>query len=346
MRRPSRPILPALFLVALSAVPCGAASLRIVEESKDVDGILVDNGFLWATYPWQGVAGLSRNYPFSDSGGTTGYQGLSGGPMTIGPDGNVWWLEYAANRVWKYDFKTYSFTFKNVGAGPIAICAGPDGNVWIVERTANKIARLTSAGVLTEFTIPTAASQPTSIIAALGSLWFTESNTNKIARITPSGVFTEWVVPRVSSGPYAIAHDGSGTLYFTEVVTNRISSFYIEEELFSSSWVVPTANAQPKSIVAGPYGEMWFAEYASNKIGRFYGGLFDEYPIPTPNSGPTQLVNAHDGTLWFIEKNAGKIARIHTSVPGDANQDGQTDVLDVFFLINYLYAGGPAPEIW
>jgi hypothetical protein len=30
--------------------------------------------------------------------------------------------------------------------------------------------------------------------------------------------------------------------------------------------------------------------------------------------------------------------------PGDVNADGTTDVADVFYLINYLFAGGPAPK--
>jgi hypothetical protein len=29
--------------------------------------------------------------------------------------------------------------------------------------------------------------------------------------------------------------------------------------------------------------------------------------------------------------------------PGDVNGDGQVNVADVFYLINYLFAGGPAP---
>jgi hypothetical protein len=29
---------------------------------------------------------------------------------------------------------------------------------------------------------------------------------------------------------------------------------------------------------------------------------------------------------------------------GDVNVDDATDILDVFYLINYLFAGGPPPE--
>jgi hypothetical protein len=51
-----------------------------------------------------------------------------------------------------------------------------------------------TAGVITEFTIPTASSLPNFIAAGPdGNLWFTESAeaANKIGRITPTGTFTE-----------------------------------------------------------------------------------------------------------------------------------------------------------
>jgi hypothetical protein len=34
---------------------------------------------------------------------------------------------------------------------------------------------------------------------------------------------------------------------------------------------------------------------------------------------------------------------VTATVPGDANGDGSVTVGDVFYLINYLFAGGPAP---
>jgi virginiamycin B lyase len=46
-------------------------------------------------------------------------------------------------------------------------------------------ARITTAGVVTEFSVPTANGQPWGIAAGSdGTLWFTEINGNKIGRIT------------------------------------------------------------------------------------------------------------------------------------------------------------------
>ena len=68
---------------------------------------------------------------------------------------------------------------------PAAITAGPDGNLWFTEGTGNKIGRITTAGVITEFSALTATSQPAGIAAGPdGNLWFTEYNGNNIGRIT------------------------------------------------------------------------------------------------------------------------------------------------------------------
>ena len=71
--------------------------------------------------------------------------------------------------------------------------------------------------MITEFPIPTAASQPWWITAGPdGNLWFTEQNGNKIGRITPGGTITEFTIPTAGSRPYDIATGPDGNLWFTE----------------------------------------------------------------------------------------------------------------------------------
>jgi hypothetical protein len=87
----------------------------------------------------------------------------------------------------------------------------------------NKIGRITTAGAITEFPIPTADSQPSGITAGPdGALWFTEAVGNKIGRITTSGVITEFSVPSPDSGPSFIAAGPDGALWFTESRGNKI----------------------------------------------------------------------------------------------------------------------------
>jgi virginiamycin B lyase len=57
----------------------------------------------------------------------------------------------------------------------MGITAGPDGNLWFTEYGGNKIGRITTAGVITEFPIPTDDSEPWGITSGPdGNLWFTE----------------------------------------------------------------------------------------------------------------------------------------------------------------------------
>ena len=77
-------------------------------------------------------------------------------------------------------------------ANPTAITFGPDGNLWFTERDANKIAKINTAGVVTEFpTLPNNSqgqgSQPLIIVAAPdGALYFTMTNASRIGKITAS----------------------------------------------------------------------------------------------------------------------------------------------------------------
>jgi hypothetical protein len=49
------------------------------------------------------------------------------------------------------------------------------------------------------------------------------------------------------------------------------------------------------------------------------------------------------GDLSFTEQASGNVGRVQFHTPGDVNADGKIDVVDVFYLINFLFAGGPAP---
>ena len=56
--------------------------------------------------------------------------------------------------------------------------------------------RITTAGVVTSYTVPTSSSQPWGITAGPdGALWFTENNANEVGRLTTGGAFTEYPIP-------------------------------------------------------------------------------------------------------------------------------------------------------
>src|SRR5260370_8021881 len=62
-------------------------------------------------------------------------------------------------------FQAGTRTGGEFGTGPESIAAGPDGNLWFTEFFANRIGRMTPSGALTEFPIPTPDSSPRRIVA-------------------------------------------------------------------------------------------------------------------------------------------------------------------------------------
>jgi virginiamycin B lyase len=75
---------------------------------------------------------------------------------------------------------------------------------------------MSAAGVITEFPIPTAHSDPRDITTGPdGNLWFTEQDSSKIGRITPQGVITEFGTPTANIHPIGITAGPDGNLWFT-----------------------------------------------------------------------------------------------------------------------------------
>jgi virginiamycin B lyase len=105
---------------------------------------------------------------------------------------------------------------------PINITAGPDGALWFTENAANKIGRITTDGVISEFTIPTADSSPFFITTGPdGAVWFTEAASSSI---TTAGVISEFPIPTANSSPAGITAGPDGALWFTELNSSKINA--------------------------------------------------------------------------------------------------------------------------
>jgi virginiamycin B lyase len=94
--------------------------------------------------------------------------------------------------------------------GARGITTGPDGALWFAEEAASQIGRITIAGVITEFPIPTPCCNTSPIGITTGpdgALWFTEYTNGSIGRITTAGVIT--VFPD-GGGPFGITTGPDG----------------------------------------------------------------------------------------------------------------------------------------
>ena len=102
----------------------------------------------------------------------------------------------------------------------------------------------------------------------------------------------------------------------------------------------------PLGIACAPDGSVWFTMPDANKVARFKNDgsdTYQEFTVPTASASPWGIAIGSDGSVWFGETAVGKVGRIWVHPPGDVNGDGKVDVSDVFSLVNFLFAGGPAP---
>ena len=207
------------------------------------------------------------------------------------------------------------------GRSPAGITAGPDGNVWFAESAGSGgIGRITSAGVITEFTAGISGQAEGIALGPDGNLWFTEPSQEKIGRITPSGAITEFSVPSgllSSAKPAGIAAGRDGNLWFTisssQGAIGRITPTGTVTEFTSGL----TSGSKPQGITAGSDGNLWFTETANPaRIGRITTtGTITEFSAGlTANSKPQSITAGLSGNLWFTEEaNPGRIGRITTA---------------------------------
>ena len=162
-------------------------------------------------------------FPFTDSTGGYPYQ------ITSGPDGNLWFTDRAGLIVKMTTAGAFT-TFKvpRINGSTDDIVAGPDGNLWFTldgTDTGTEIGRITTSGVITEFSFPAPLSSNYLYLSGIatgpdGNLWFTFDNyttsSTAIGRITTSGAISLFPTPSANSGPTDITAGPDGAMWFTE----------------------------------------------------------------------------------------------------------------------------------
>lgn len=235
--------------------------------------------------------------------------------ITPGPDGDVWFTEFAGNRVSHLpglaDGGVRQVTLPTANSQPGGIVAGADGNLWVTQQGADRIARVTPAGVVTEFSagMP-AGGQPGDIAAGPdGNLWFLLPGTAQVGRITPTGTVTLFAAP--GSDLAAITAGPDGNLWFTEPLTNKVARITPAGAVTEFTAGI-TPGAEPGAITAGADGNVWFIERGTGSIARITpAGVVTEFPTGLPADQLQDLRTGPDGNLWFTAAN-GRVGRMTT----------------------------------
>jgi virginiamycin B lyase len=114
--------------------------------------------------------------------------------------------------------------------------------------------------VITEFAVPTPASQPNTIRRG------PDPNPADNCAYQRDALGQAAFAARYGSFGGCVARLATTkTLWFTETAGNRVAQVTTDGDMFE--YAIPTAS-QPIGITHGPDGAVWFAELAANKIGR------------------------------------------------------------------------------
>lgn len=226
-------------------------------------------------------------------------------------------------------------------AYPYDITRGPDGNLWVLEANRNSIAKVTPAGVFTEYNIP-GLSYNTSLYSSriisgpLGLLWFNvsdfSSSLSLIGSIDPATGTINLYQATVTftyglssytypAYPQDLTVGPDGALWFTsgyygypierfDPVTHNIGSVNIPSGTCAGN------------IVTGSDKNLWFLNLCAQYSGGNYfysvvrittGGVGTVFPLPNNNNYPQDIAAGPDGNLWITDSYNDAIYKVTTS---------------------------------
>ena len=272
------------------------------------------------------------------------------GAIVTGPDGALWFGERRANNIGRLTvdggFTEYpvptttaaqtlpdanvpglSCTWDSSSPAEGGIVVGPDSALWFTEGFGNKIGRLTTDGLLTEYPIPTAESNPIGItVGPDGALWFVERAGNKIGRITTTSTIVEYPIPTSDSFPNGITVGPDGALWFTELRGDKLGRITASGAV--TEYAVPSGTG-PLGPTIGPDGALWITGFTSQEIMRLTtsGVITGRYPIPWGDSTPGGIRTGPDGSLWFADAQGSRIGRVTIAgvTEGDQGEEPEGD---------------------
>jgi len=164
------------------------------------------------------------------------------------------------------------------------IAPGHDGNLWFTEYSGNKIGKITTAGLIAEYPIPTAHGDSEGISSgADGNMWFVETASGNVGKITPAGVITEYPFPNTPwENPGAqIVSGPDGNMWFTFGGTNTVDTVRFVDAPVASMTFSPSilkvngTNSGPSVMtvtLTNPNSSTWLTDVAFTDV--FPSGLY------------------------------------------------------------------------
>jgi virginiamycin B lyase len=249
--------------------------------------------------------------------------------LIFGPDGNLYCLNNNGGKLAKVNpvtmalvagFGTAGQLTLNFSAGTgvgNAVAAGLDGNLWVVLNpgAANKLSRITTAGVETDFAVPTASA---GVFACIwgpdGRIWFTEQSTNKIGAFDPTLLtFTEYALPAGMVSPSNMCVGPDGKIWFCCNNTTGSAGLAVANITTNGVFGGPYSPTPAvghfggySGICVGSDGNIWFTAqqfsgalyYCTTNLAPNSEGIVQTVPNVCPQGTATGIFTGIDGRLY------------------------------------------------
>jgi virginiamycin B lyase len=254
-------------------------------------------GDLWICLGDGSIARYSKTGTVHDYPATTTFE-IEGCSMVEGPDGNVWFTDYANDRVGKITPRGQVTFFQlSHDASPFSIALGSDGALWFTEYFLNQIGRITTDGRVRTFN---AGATPLYIVAGPdGNLWYTDARgyIHKLAT-TGKGQRVRRVY-ELGAGLWT----AEGNIWFYTASSAQLEEMSTTGAILKK-YTVPE-RCLPFALTGGPQNSIWYVDSANDCVARMtLSGTF--YTVPTYSQSENEglfagIVPGPNGDLWFTE---------------------------------------------
>ena len=260
--------------------------------------------------------------PFTD-GSLNGQDEIVG--MTLGPDGNIWAINFDADRVARItpSGQLTEFSFPNL-FGLRDIVVGPDGNFWVTAANSSGFGIMSQSGqVVKECTglndplNPGGAGNltPESITRVGDRAWFS-SSTGQASLASFDANCANPLAHNGGSGVQFVQGIG-GSLWWSSVGTGRIARLDDPNSGAGTEVHWDVGFTQPGDMVDGPGGRVWFTLRLSDQIGSVSKTASTDnttFEVFSPPAGevdtPYGIATGPDGNLWFTSRDNSRIGRM------------------------------------
>jgi virginiamycin B lyase len=233
-------------------------------------GLLVDSdGIVW--YTGNGNGTIGRLDP--RNGKVTEYATPSGGdPHTIVIDdqGVLWFTVQGGNRIGRLDRATRKITEYQTSGGPYGIVIDREGYVWFCRLGGDQLGRLDpNTGKIDDLGTGRGSRPRRLAVGPDGTLWVTAYGVGKLLKVDPRRrkVIREYAMPAgPNGGPYAVAVDGAGRVWASEISNDTVALFDPKAETFRVI-NLPSKGAGIRKAIIDAGGRYWYMGSHNGRLG-------------------------------------------------------------------------------